>query len=701
MDENIYSLMIEIKKELQFSSYYLSTDKEEIKEFLLECGFEDSTLLNDTLYHIVERNKREIDGNFNYVQDTFKKTFSKMEPDEIRKMLEKLNEKGALDEHVIDSVPDLNYILEMFDQIDDMLQYAVLNRLPDEEILAYIENNGKGSLYIEEYFARTGNSNLIEWLLNNLTSERKKAEVVLLKNNVIYLPFIEEEYYRGQIIKNEASQYHMNTYDLIAQMDEYDKYKEEIDGIEDEDKKAEYISKINDNQMKDVFLSRINKKENKDKIINSYDRYVDDDIKEMDALAQKMIREYFEDVLGEKLSDEQREKLDLIMKSANVYFADIEENVNGKAILWLRDIQISTRHKNNKNIILGTLIHEYAHLLSNDKYLLSGFNQTFSIDEGMADLLGDLAVNHYLEKHKEVLLDGRPIRVSNPYKTYSGYNFEAAWPRTMLAGLEAIGKDKDAIREYYLGSKYKFAEMIFGEESANDRKMDEYDLMNLDTTYEEMFSLIESVGFDNINRDSIFCDRNYILPAFELHYKLKDKLDLMGTYNNGGYYGANDIMKEYFDGKKFYEVPKEELEEFVGLINKQLIPKLDRTSPIVDVYGYPIIEISGIKTDDVKDYSFEILDKMPILFGNTKEIVNDIVIEKAIELALEREKEKIRNGQPWEETKRKKEALVERYRKLFPKEDPANIFINDFISDFEFECEQQEKSNKSPDKDYE
>jgi hypothetical protein len=201
---------------------------------------------------------------------------------------------------------------------------------------------------------------------------------------------------------------------------------------------------------------------------------------------------------------------------------------------------ISERHRTNKNMAIGILIHEYAHQLSNMNFQITGLSQTFSIEEGMADLFGDLVVNHYINKHEEVLVDGRPIRISKPYTTRSGYDFEAAWPRTMLAGLESSGKDKEAIGEYFLGDKLKFSEMVFGKENAQNRIQDEYGSVNLDTSYEELYYSSE-LDYSNIDRDSIYYKRNYILPAFELQTRIKGKANIIDELRVGNCTMAEDI----------------------------------------------------------------------------------------------------------------------------------------------------------------
>ena len=701
MNEVIYEKIIEIRNTLLYSEYYRSTNKEEIKEYLLNCGFEDNKDFEEALSIIVKCNEEEKNGNDNYMRDYLKETFSKMKPEELSKLMEKFNQEGFLDKDVIASVPDVSYLLDMFEQIPELNRYMLVDEIGEEKVCAYIERNGLASSQIKQFIADRSDFNYIEEMMGYFKEEKVKTEIALLNGNPFLLQFIKEPFYRSLITKQITFEGALAPEDLIEEMYEYDEHKAKIDGMESEEEKANYISSIDNNPMKDIFLEKISNKENRDKIINSYNKEVEEDIEGINTLVQSMIKEYFEDNLGDKLSEEQKEKLKTIMNSTSVLFGDLDYGINGKAFYSDgRLIMISERHRNNKNMAIGILIHEYAHQLSNINFQITGLSQTFSIEEGMADLFGDLVVNHYINKHEEVLVDGRPIRISKPYTTRSGYDFEAAWPRTMLAGLESSGKDKEAIGEYFLGDKLKFSEMVFGKENAQNRIQDEYGSVNLDTSYEELYYSSE-LDYSNIDRDSIYYKRNYILPAFELQARLKGKVNIIDEFMVGNCTMAEDLSYIYFEGKEFYEVSKEDLKEYVDLIRRQKIPKHDRNSPIENVTGYPTIEISRIKKDALDKYSFEILDNIPTLFGTDQENDVDMIVEKVVNMAIEKEKEKIRNGQDIKETRRKKEALVEKYRRFFPKLNDRNTYINDFIDDFEFECENQEKGKKPSDMDIE
>lgn len=701
MNEILYDKIKYIRNTLMYSKFFKSTNKEEIKEYLLNCGFEENKEFEEAISIIIKCNEEEKNGNDHYFRDYLKETFSNMKPEDLSKLMEKFNEYGLIDENIVESVPDVRFLLDIFAQIPEMEKYSLVDMIDIKRVCEYIENNGASSFELERFYAVGSNYANINDFIENFKSERIKTELVLLNGGVFVPDSIKDHFYRAQMVKKCELKQELVPELLINEMEEYDTYREKIDSIETEEEKAEFISHINNNKMKEVFLQKLDKKENRNKVIESFDRYVDEDLKGLDELAQKMMIEYFEDTLGDKFTEEQRENLKLVMNSTDVAFSELSDNINGRAFFYdNRVILINERHKNNKNMIIGLLLHEYAHQLSYRNYYYTGKKHTFEIEEGMADLFSDSAINHYIDKHEEVLLDGKPIRISHPYEAYSGYNFEAAWPRTMLAGLESSGKDKEAMGEYFLGSQVRFAEMIFGEDNAKKRIVDEYGTVDLNTSYKELYYSSE-LDFSSINRNSIYYRRNFILPVFELENRLQGKADIIDRISSGNPYIAEQVSRLLFEDKGFYELSKEELKEFVELIHKQENPNTAKKSAVEEIWKYPGMELSRINKEEMDDISFDILDKLPLLFGTEQTYEPDYIVEDIIGTAIEKEKEKIRNGQDIEETRRKKEAIVERYRKLFPRIGDRNVYINDFIDDFEFECDRQEKESKSLDMDYE
>lgn len=278
---------------------------------------------------------------------------------------------------------------------------------------------------------------------------------------------------------------------------------------------------------------------------------------------------------------------------------------------------------------------------------------------------------------------------------HSGYKFEAAWPRTMLAGLESKGKDKEAIAEYFLGERKRFFQMALGKENVENNRygeallgVNEWDEdQTEDIDYAKLFNDMyhsPELDFSNINRNSIYFRKNYILPAYILQNKLGDKADLVGVLQEGKQYDVNFIASKLFGGKKFFEVPREELEDFIILLDGQVWPK--KISPIINADRYTKDEINRVNPKDMENHSFEILYGIPAFAGKRK-IINGISMEKLVEKATEIEIRKALRSQSEDETEKKKEMIVKAYKTAF-EDNIDNMFIMESIKDLEFYCEQ-------------
>ena len=80
-----------------------------------------------------------------------------------------------------------------------------------------------------------------------------------------------------------------------------------------------------------------------------------------------------------------------------------------------------------------------------------------------------------------------------------------------------------------------------------------------ETDIEEIYES-KMMNFSNIDFKSIYAKRNYILNAFEIQNRLKDIYIL-----DGDSYLATYVGKEYFGGRKIYEISRNEYKEFFDL----------------------------------------------------------------------------------------------------------------------------------------
>ena len=627
-----------------------------------------------------------------YLINLLKKDYTRMTPEEITQNLEEFFNNGVFDKALLDALPNQHYILDVFGRIDAYEQRTLLGTLKQEEIFEYINQEGKSTDALIAYVAKNGNVTTLANAMESIQSDFTRAKILLKCNAAELLPYIQDQYYRTQIVKS-MSGYNFSSEELLSEIEQYHRHLDEISQISDEKLKAQYISEIQDRDIKQSLLSLIKEPENRKDVIQSFQRDVDSEIESLDQFVQTMIIEFFEDSLGEKFTDDKREKLEIVFNRSDVSFGNLEPNTNGVANHVFRNITISNKHKNSINRNIGFLVHEYSHLFSLFEYGFTRDNPTHSIEEGIADLFGDLVINSYLKKHGEIKIDGKRIRIDNPYVTYSGYNFENAWPRAMLAGLEKKGKDIEAIGEYLLGSKLKFTEMILGKETAETKSISGFGMPYIETNREEIYNSPE-LDFSNIDENSIYYNRNYILPLFQIQNKLKDKADLVGVLSRGNSYFANYIASKYFEGRKFYEVPTEELKKFVELLDAQITPG-NNGSAIFHISEYKNEEINNLTEDIINEHSFEILDGITSLFGNENSLMAGTSLEKCVEHALRIEIEKIESGQPIEVTMQKKDAIVSKYMQLFSGKSESNMYIREYIQDFVYACEQAELDRKN------
>lgn len=619
-----------------------------------------------------------------------RENYAKMSEEEISKNLDDFMEMGVFDKELFDALPDARILLDKIETASPNYQGKLLSLINKEKAFQYINENGKSSDIIIQYLSKCNSIQLLEEAMESISSDYNRAKILVKGGSDMLLPYITDQYYRTQIVKSH-SEFDFDEQELIDEMEEYNSHLNYIKTHDDDKSRAEYIAEIEDKDIKQSLLTEISEKKNKDIVINSFSRYVDPQIASLDNLSQTMIREFFEDTLGNGFTDDKKERLEIIFKRSDVVFANLEPNINGKANHVFRNIKISNTHKNNTNRNLGFLVHEYSHLLSMYDYAYTKNKPEHSIEEGMADTFADSVINHYLEKHKNIILDGEEIRVDKPYITYSGYDFENAWTRTMLAGLEPSGKDKEAIGEYILGSKSEFTEMVFGKEIAETKDRTHFGMVEIKTNREELYYSPE-LDFSSIDEESIYYRRNHILPLYQIQNKVKDEADVVGVLSEGKSYYANYISDKYFDGRKFYEVPKEDLKKFLELLDLQITPG-ERSSAIFRISEYKNELIDNLTEEEIKNFSFKILDAITVLWGDESKLKAGTNLENVARIAFEEEIKKTKEGQPLEITKQKRDILVQKYKEMFVAKNESNMYILDYAKDYDFACQQTEQKH--------
>lgn len=619
-----------------------------------------------------------------------RENYANMSEEEISKNLDDFIEMGEFDNELFDALPDARILLDKIDTININYQVNLLPLINKEKTFQYINENGKSSDIIIQYLSKCDSILLLEEAMKSISSDYNRAKILVQGGSDVLLPYITDQYYRTQIVKSH-SELDFDEQELIDEMEQYNSHLNCIKTLDDDKSRAEYIAKIEDKDIKQSLLTEISEKKSRDFVINSFSRYVDPQIASLDNLSQTMIREFFEDTLGNIFTDDKKERLEIIFKRSDVAFANLELNTNGKANHVFKSIEISNARKNNTNRNLGFLVHEYSHLLSMFDFAYTENRQADSIEEGMADTFADTVINHYLEKNKNVILDGEEIRVDKPYITYTGYDIENAWVRTMLAGLEPSGKDKEAIGEYILGSKSKFTEIVFGKEIAKTKDRTPFDMIKIETNRKELYYSPE-LDFSNIDEESIYYKRNYILPLYQIQNRVKDEADVVGILSEGKSYYASYISDKYFGGRKFYEVTKEEFKKFLELLNLQITPG-GHPSAIFGILEYKNELIDNLTEEEIKNFSFEILDDISVLWGNESNLKAGTNLENVARIAFEEEIKETKEGQPLEITKQKRDVLVQKYKEMFVAKNESNMYILDYVKDYDFACQQAEQKH--------
>ena len=569
-------------------------------------------------------------------------------------------------------------LLDNFSNIEEEKRYIFLKEFNEEDIVEYINSNGVQGLNLALTIGNTLMNT--QAIVNGLNDDFYKIIVLLNKtwrdNEAINLQNynIDNGFYRNRLLllKNGLKKDY-----LASTVWEYRKNETNLNRLENEKEKAIFISQLEDNDMKLEFLKQIKEKDNRDIIIDSFQNIIESNIEPYVQCVQKMIREYFEDTLGEKLDKKKQDKLRIVFNRTSVMFSDkLDENTFGTSRQLFNDIQVNSRIEKNSNKILQFLIHEYGHAFSYFDYKTMQHYWEKGIEEGTQDLFSELVINHYLEKHKSIEIDGKKIRMDYPVISFSGYEWENGWQRTMAYPLLKIGQADAAIAEYQLGDKSKYLEMTLGADYANSKKKDRFGNPSLDINAEEIYN-IHQKDFKKVNKDSIFYRRNWILPIFEIQNKLNDKGVNLFDIAKKQKWLCSYIAEQYFDGRKIYEISEEEFQEFQDLIIAQkemFIFKYDE---------YANKTVDELEEDEINEYSFEILNMSKFMWKSL--IAAGQNMERVWGKCLDLERKKVEEGQDISQSLRKYKAIIPEYIRILSRHiSNENILLLDAVKDLKF-----------------
>lgn len=568
-------------------------------------------------------------------------------------------------------IDDRNYYINQIAYLEDMIDYINLNgknkEILAEELLTDIKSN----------------PNLKDFIMQ-LDDDFEKAKMCvklgIRDKNIV--EEIEDAYLRiavltnGEFIEGYSLDFKK---EFLEDIREYKESKEKLDKLETEEEKTEYIITLSDNDMKIEFLKSIKDKDNRDKIIDSLQNEIQPELKNRVELVQKMITEFFEDSLGKDFTDEKREIMEMTYKRTRIVYSEmLERNTNGTARYYMDDILMNPKNARNPNLQIEYLIHEYGHMFSNFYGKECGYfaGESKALEEGMQDLFSELVINHYMEKHGSIELDGRKIRMDYPLVSHSRYHKENGWQRTMLYPLQKEGLDIIALAEYQLGDKNKYLELTLGKENAEKKQRDSFGNPNINTSQREIYEAHKE-SFKDIDRTSIYYTRNWLLPAIELQTRLEDKgVDLLDLSN--GIYYCKYIAKEYFEDRELYEIDSEELQFFVDAVTR------NRDTNMIDYDDFANDMIHRLSETDLEEHSYEILKNSDIIWYKLES--SGIEMQEKFGKCFSVEQEKVYNGQDIGESLKKYRELIPAYLQKYSKNKNkgSNELILEYAKDLQY-----------------
>lgn len=494
------------------------------------------------------------------------------------------------------------------------------------------------------------------------------------------LPYITDDYIRSLVIKNSSEEK-----DIVKEnLDLLQEYRDAVTKLlktDNEQERTDYICNLKDNDMKTQLLKSVKNKKNRKKIIESLESQVTSEIASEVKLVQKMITEFFEDTLGENLTADKREVMEIVFNRTNVILDEsLSFEVNAKSYYLPNVIGMNSRNKGNTIEFINKLIHEYGHMFSNfrakETMYISGYCK--KLEEGTQDVFSEMVINHYIEKHGNVLeLEDKKVRIHYPFISFSAYDSENALQRTLLYPLEKTGEDKLALSEYQLGDKNKYLEMVVGKEIADEKWRDSFGNPDLTFSEEEIYYAIGD-KITEIDTSSVYYQRNSLLPKIYLQNLLdKEKQSSIDLFRRRIYI-CKDIALTYFKNKKIYEIEPEELEKFIKMV------EAIGEGTIIEMNNFADDEFKSLEESELTEKSFEILKNAKVLYSSLENVGEHV--EQKLSISITAEQERVKNGQDILETLRKYKEIIPGYKKFLLKNQKksSNVYLLERIEELQF-----------------
>lgn len=233
------------------------------------------------------------------------------------------------------------------------------------------------------------------------------------------------------------------------------------------------------------------------------------------------------------------------------------------------------------------------------------------------------------------------------------------------------------LAEYELGDKNKYLEMVLGKEIASKKTKDYFGNSQIMTSAEEIFNAHRD-EFRNIDKDSIYFRRNWLLPEYILQNRLEDKgINLL--HRPEGRYICTYIASQYFNDRRLYEIDPAELTEFIDLVEKQ------NEDCIVGFNDYKNEVISSLTEEELASHSMEILKNSSIVWYDLYNA--GVAMEEKWSKCFDAEVKKVEEGQTLTESLKKYKEIIPVYKGMLTREknmSANNLFVLDKVEELQY-----------------
>jgi len=360
--------------------------------------------------------------------------------------------------------------------------------------------------------------------------------------------------------------------------------------------------------------------------------------------------------------------MDFILEEYN------NSNTRGRTKHLQHYASVGRKTLSSPGTVMFVVLHEMMHVMSRSDWRRDVYDIGKTFEEGMADVVPQVILREMLETNGPIENGRIKITLENTQKPLeqTGYTFENGWLRSMLYVLQQQGKDYEGIKEFLLGHKGCFFEMVMGKDF-----MKKFELTpngepkKVGFSYRDFYDA-NAQHLSGIDQSSTYYDMNFILPAFVMQDRfgnqegygrhIVDVLQSKGTYKTKGF--INNI----FGRRKLYEVSYEEYEEFSQLYRQA---NLCDKKYIKEKMQYIQSKYSELDDKVISEHGLEIVGALAGLLQGCDEefdVATERGLNKTLLKAIRSAKIQARDPEKIQDVSKLYEILHSIDRKVFGKE---------------------------------